>query len=58
MYVWGAKPGCCGKRLISDNENNFDGDDFDDVEEDEGLDDVENVQKESQENFQSLGSGE
>ncbi|XP_013919236.1 PREDICTED: DNA-directed RNA polymerases I, II, and III subunit RPABC2, partial [Thamnophis sirtalis] len=38
--------------------DNFDGDDFDDVEEDEGLDDLENVEEEGQENVEILPSGE
>ena len=33
----------CGDGIMSDNEDNFDGDDFEDVEEDEGLDDLENA---------------
>ncbi|XP_023599559.1 DNA-directed RNA polymerases I, II, and III subunit RPABC2 isoform X4 [Myotis lucifugus] len=37
---------------------NFDGDDFDDVEEDEGLDDLENAEEEGQENVEILPSGE
>ncbi|ELK34996.1 DNA-directed RNA polymerases I, II, and III subunit RPABC2 [Myotis davidii] len=36
----------------------FDGDDFDDVEEDEGLDDLENAEEEGQENVEILPSGE
>ncbi|XP_017364450.1 DNA-directed RNA polymerases I, II, and III subunit RPABC2 isoform X1 [Cebus imitator] len=38
--------------------HNFDGDDFDDVEEDEGLDDLENAEEEGQENVEILPSGE
>uniref|UniRef100_A0A8C4MI81 RNA polymerase II, I and III subunit F n=1 Tax=Equus asinus asinus TaxID=83772 RepID=A0A8C4MI81_EQUAS len=36
----------------------FDGDDFDDVEEDEGLDDLEKAEEEGQENVEILPSGE
>uniref|UniRef100_A0A8C0QUN4 Protein interacting with PRKCA 1 n=1 Tax=Canis lupus dingo TaxID=286419 RepID=A0A8C0QUN4_CANLU len=36
----------------------FDGDDFDDVEEDEGLGDLENAEEEGQENVEILPSGE
>ncbi|XP_005861111.1 PREDICTED: DNA-directed RNA polymerases I, II, and III subunit RPABC2 [Myotis brandtii] len=43
---------------MSDNEDTFDGDDFDDVEEDEGLDDLENAEEEGQENLEILPSGE
>ncbi|XP_057342364.1 DNA-directed RNA polymerases I, II, and III subunit RPABC2 isoform X1 [Manis pentadactyla] len=43
---------------MSDNEDNFDGDDFDDVEEDEGLGDLENAEEEGQENVEILPSGE
>ncbi|KAI5607863.1 DNA-directed RNA polymerases I, II, and III subunit RPABC2 [Silurus asotus] len=44
---------------MSDNEDNsFDDGDFDDVEEDEGLDDLENVEDEDQENVQILPAGE
>lgn len=38
--------------------SSFDGDDFDDVEEDEGLDDLENAEEEGQENVEILPSGE
>uniref|UniRef100_A0A671DSH2 DNA-directed RNA polymerases I, II, and III subunit RPABC2 n=2 Tax=Boreoeutheria TaxID=1437010 RepID=A0A671DSH2_RHIFE len=38
--------------------DSFDGDDFDDVEEDEGLDDLENAEEEGQENVEILPSGE
>ncbi|XP_036294816.1 DNA-directed RNA polymerases I, II, and III subunit RPABC2-like [Pipistrellus kuhlii] len=43
---------------MSDNEDNFDGDDFDDVEEDEGQDDLANAEEEGQENVEILPSGE
>ncbi|KAF7482011.1 Hypothetical predicted protein [Marmota monax] len=43
---------------MSDNEDDFDGEDFDDVEEDEGLDDLENAEEEGQENVEILPSGE
>ncbi|XP_064171417.1 DNA-directed RNA polymerases I, II, and III subunit RPABC2 isoform X1 [Anguilla rostrata] len=43
-----------GKTLFS----SFDDGDFDDVEEDEGLDDLENVEDEDQENVQILPAGE
>ncbi|MEQ2314683.1 DNA-directed RNA polymerases I, II, and III subunit RPABC2 [Ameca splendens] len=43
---------------MSDNEDNFDDGDFDYAEEDEGLDDLENVEDEDQENVQILPAGE
>ncbi|XP_054975875.1 DNA-directed RNA polymerases I, II, and III subunit RPABC2-like [Sorex araneus] len=43
---------------MSNNEDNFDGDNFDDVEEDEELDDLENAEEEGQENVEILPSGE
>uniref|UniRef100_A0AAV2KJB2 DNA-directed RNA polymerases I, II, and III subunit RPABC2 n=1 Tax=Knipowitschia caucasica TaxID=637954 RepID=A0AAV2KJB2_KNICA len=43
---------------MSDNEDNFDDGDFDDAEEDEGLDDLENAGDEDQENVQILPAGE
>uniref|UniRef100_A0A3Q2SVZ0 RNA polymerase II, I and III subunit F n=1 Tax=Fundulus heteroclitus TaxID=8078 RepID=A0A3Q2SVZ0_FUNHE len=42
---------------MSDNEDNFD-DDFEYAEEDEGLDDLENVEDEDRENVQILPAGE
>ncbi|XP_006891490.1 PREDICTED: DNA-directed RNA polymerases I, II, and III subunit RPABC2-like [Elephantulus edwardii] len=44
--------------MVSDNEDIFDGDDFDDVEEDEGLDDLETAEEEGQENVETVPSGE
>ncbi|KAK3508567.1 hypothetical protein QTP70_032901, partial [Hemibagrus guttatus] len=50
------------ERVTGDEEqvmkNSFDDGDFDDVEEDEGLDDLENVEDEDQENVQILPAGE
>nr|ACQ58021.1 DNA-directed RNA polymerases I, II, and III subunit RPABC2 [Anoplopoma fimbria] len=43
---------------MSDNEDNFDDGDFDDAEEDEGLDDLENVEDGDRENVQILPAGE
>uniref|UniRef100_A0A3B5AXD9 RNA polymerase II subunit F n=1 Tax=Stegastes partitus TaxID=144197 RepID=A0A3B5AXD9_9TELE len=43
---------------MSDNEDNFDDGDFDDAEEDEGLDDLENAEDDDQENVQILPAGE
>ncbi|KAL6103335.1 polr2f [Pungitius sinensis] len=43
---------------MSDNEDNFDDGDFEDAEEDDGLDDLENVGDEDRENVQILPAGE
>ncbi|MEE6515090.1 hypothetical protein FKM82_023590 [Ascaphus truei] len=43
---------------MSDHEDNFEGDDFDDGEEDEGLDDLDHPEEEDQENVQILPAGE
>ena len=40
------------------NEDNFDGDDFDDVEEDEGLDDLENAEEVSTEPWAPLSAAQ
>ncbi|GCB65738.1 hypothetical protein scyTo_0004851 [Scyliorhinus torazame] len=39
---------------MSDNEGNFDGDDFDDADEDEGMDDLDNAEEEDRENVEIL----
>ncbi|XP_034632745.1 DNA-directed RNA polymerases I, II, and III subunit RPABC2 isoform X1 [Trachemys scripta elegans] len=59
-----AGPAACPTTRTSEKEAGarvrpgFDGDDFDDVEEDEGLDDLENAEEEGQENVEILPSGE
>ncbi|XP_032268932.1 DNA-directed RNA polymerases I, II, and III subunit RPABC2-like [Phoca vitulina] len=58
MQVSGSEPRGVGAGVMSDKEDNFDGDDFDEVEEDEGLGDLENAEEEGQENVEILPSGE
>ncbi|XP_006872723.1 PREDICTED: DNA-directed RNA polymerases I, II, and III subunit RPABC2-like [Chrysochloris asiatica] len=43
---------------MSDNEDNFDGDDFEDLKEEEVLHDLENTEEEGQDNVDILPSGE